>query len=312
MDPVTDLRPARMTEYSYHARLSVKTRALNQVRRLFQRPPLEGWLRGRTTGGSTRSPWARLVPPEYTYPAASWREILSGGASLRLDLSNVTDHDAFFGFKDETLVRLHALIRPEHTVVDIGGNIGIRALEFARLAHQGLVVSFEPDPDTFQRLQEHAARNPGRRITVRNVGIGPTAQVLPLYRVEPGNSGMNRLLPDSPAASLHPSVEVRILPLAEALDGTGATRVDLIKIDVEGFEMGVLEGSLPIIRRDRPVLFIEVDDDNLRRQGTSARSLVGLLESLGYHVTDARDARTLSSANEFAGCHFDVLCTPRT
>jgi FkbM family methyltransferase len=300
-----------MTAYSYHARLSAKTRVLNQARRLFQRPPLEGWLRGRTAGRSTRSPWARLVPPEYTYPANSWREIVSGEVSLRLDLSNVTDHDAFFGFRDETLVRLHALIRPEHTVVDIGGNIGVRALEFARHAHEGLVVSFEPDPDTFRRLEEHATRNPDRRVTVRNIGIGATAQVLPLYRVEPGNSGMNRLLPDGPAASVHPSVEVRILPLAEALDGTGATKVDVIKIDVEGYEMGVLEGSLPIIRRDRPVLFIEVDDDNLRMQGASAGSLVGLLESLDYHVIDARDARALSSTDEYAGCHFDVLCTPR-
>ena len=85
-------------------------------------------------------------------------------------------------------------------------------------------------------------------------------------------------------------------------------KVDVIKIDVEGFEEAVLRGSEDIIRRDRPVMFIELDDDNLLENGGSARSLIGFVESLGYLVQDAMTREAIPASKELAHCHFDVLC----
>ncbi len=300
-----------MRDYAYHARMSVRTKVLNAFRSVFRIGVAERWLRSRTEGSPRGSFWVRMMPPEYGYPKGSWRSIERDGLKYHLDISNATDHAEYFGYRDEGEEHLAELIRPDHTIVDIGGNIGVRALHFARKVPLGRVITIEPDPDTFARLQEHLRLNGHlRNITALNLGIGPKEAVMKLYQVVPSNSGMNRIITRGEGLERFPHKEVRIATLAAALDGTGAQHVDMIKIDVEGFEQGVLEGSEPIIRRDRPVLFVELDDDNLRENGTSARSLIRYIGELGYEVLDSTTLRSIGPERELAHCHFDVLCRP--
>ncbi|MCB0793252.1 MAG: FkbM family methyltransferase [Flavobacteriales bacterium] len=296
-----------MRDYAYSANLSAKTRILNVMRRVFQWPPLERILRDRVQGKDPRSTVGRLVPPEYLYPPGSWRSITMNGLQYRLDLSNATDHGAYFGMADSGDEHFQRLLRPTDVVVDIGANIGIRTLAFARSVPMGRVISFEPHPASFKRLQEHVALNKLTHVQVVNKGIGPMERSERLFEVVSSNSGMNRIVADPDRMGDLPYIEVRIAPLHTELQALGIGHVDAIKLDVEGFEMEVLRGAKEVLERDAPILFIELDDDNLRENRSSAQELLASLSALGYTVVEAMDQAPVRK--DLDHCHLDIIAT---
>ena len=88
-------------------------------------------------------------------------------------------------------------------------------------------------------------------------------------------------------------------------------RIDLIKIDVEGFEMKVLYGATDCVERFRPVLFLELCDANLREQGSSAVELLQWLEARDYGVCDAISGEPMLSGDPRKPAFTDVVCEPR-
>lgn len=299
-----------MSAYAYFQHLGWKTRILNSLRAVFRIRLLEQQLQHLAEGQKTTSVLARLIPPEYTYQKASWREVMRHGIRLRLDFSNATDHGAFFDLKDAGDEALFAVVKDTDIVVDIGANIGIYSLRFAQLASKGRVISFEPHPATFARLREHVRMNGFEHLIPMQYGIGPRNETLRLYEVVESNSGMNRILPEGRVDPSTASHSIVVKPLREAIRQLGLLRIDLIKIDVEGFEMDVLQGSEEVIRSFQPVLFIELDDENLRVHGTSASALVALVRSWGYSVRIAQNNELVSDRTELQGIAVDILCSP--
>jgi len=299
-----------MRDYAYYHHLGWRTRLLNRVRGIFRQGPLEAWLQRKASGRPVDSFWMKLVPPEYTYPAGSWRTAERHGLRWELDLSNTNDHALYFDPWFPADKVLFDLVGPASQVVDIGGNIGSFALRFARKAAQGRVVSFEPHPATFAKLKANKALNGIANLEVVNLGIGAEEAVHRLHQVVESNSGMNRIITGAEVDPTLPSVEIRVVPLATGLAGTAIRKVDLLKIDVEGFEDAVLQGSEEIIRRDRPVLFVEVIDANLRENASSARQLVDRVMSWGYTVTDAVSGRLITADEDLVGCSMDMVFRP--
>lgn len=299
-----------MRDYAYYHHLGWRTRLLNRVRGIFRQEPFEGWLQRKAGGRPVDSFWMKLVPPEYSYPAGSWRTVERHGLRWELDLSNTNDHALFFDPWFPADKVLFDLVGPTSQVVDIGGNIGSFALRFARKAARGRVVSFEPHPATFAKLKANKALNGIANLEVVNLGIGAEEAVHRLHQVVENNSGMNRIITGAEVDPSLPFAEIKVVPLAKGLVGTAISQVDLLKIDVEGFEDAVLQGSEEIIRRDRPMLFVEVIDANLRENASSARQLVDRLMGWGYQVTDAISGRAITAEEDLLGCSMDMVFRP--
>lgn len=299
-----------MRTYAYYAHLGLRTRVLNRLRGLFRQAPFEAWLQQRVQGKPLDSFWVKLIPPEYTYPAGSWRNVQRSGLRWRLDLSNNIDHALFFDPYFEGDMVLFDLVGPAINVVDVGGNIGSYALRFARKAVQGKVVTFEPHPVTFGKLKANEALNDLPNLKAINVGIGAEEAVHRLHQVVPSNSGMNRIITGAEVDPALPFEEIRVLPLSKALAGTGIVKVDVLKIDVEGFEDAVLLGSADIIQRDRPVMFIEVIDANLRENNSSARLLVDRVTGWGYGAFRAIGGHPITPQEDLTGISTDVVFRP--
>jgi len=56
----------------------------------------------------------------------------------------------------------------------------------------------------------------------------------------------------------------------------------------------------------KPQLFIELDDNNLKQQGYSAKVLISMLEELGYRIIHSETLEHISSQQSFSNCHYDI------
>lgn len=288
---------------SYEIKPSAKTKVLNAFRKIFTVPAFERVLVSQVIN-SKGSILQKLIPPDYLYPLGSSRRTKRNGIQFDLDISHVVDHAIYYGYPEEGMKQMEPVIKNAKTIVDIGANIGATALHFARLNPQAKVFAFEPHPKTFGRATRNIGLNPFNNIQLINLGLGAKKETVRLYEVNEHNPGMNRILS---TVEDKPFVEIKIETLDQVLANNGVAKVDFIKIDVEGYELSVLRGATNTLAA-HPVLFIELDDENLRDQGGSAAELIRLLETSGYkEFSEAGTDRKLSSSSDFSHCHFDLI-----
>ncbi len=253
----------------------------------------------------------KLIPPNYLYTPGSIRNAKIDGINLKLDISDTVDHSNYFAFEEPAQKVLFNAVKPGMTILDIGANIGATTLNFAKKTGKiGKVFSFEPSPYNFRKAEQNLSLNKLQNIHLINRGLGNERKEAFLYNVNTTNSGMRRLLRQDPQKDSYEKTKVEIDTLDNCMFELSIPSPDLIKIDVEGYEYNVLLGGKETLQRDKPVLFIELDDNNLREQGSNAKELVEFLIPLQYKLVNANDGSPVDGQTDFEGCHFDILCTP--
>jgi FkbM family methyltransferase len=153
------------------------------------------------------------------------------------------------------LARVWLRIRPK-TVIDVGANLGNHSHFFASKGAQ--VVAFEPSKANFALLEQNLKSGGGRSF---NVAIGRTSGFAEIVFIA-GDMGSTHvrgaMALESDASS--PSELVALEPL----DTFKINSADLVKIDVEGYELEVLAGAEETLRRCRPCVWLELhEDENL-------------------------------------------------
>jgi FkbM family methyltransferase len=230
------------------------------------------------------------------------------GISFHLDISDYVDHFLFFGFCDNSRNKLYSFVKSGMIIFDIGANMGDTALHFAKLiGEKGAVLAFEPDEKNYKRATRNISANEMTNISLHNIGLGHLNGTLKLYRVNSENLGMNRIL-NTPSDLPYKIIEVQ--KLDDYISKNKISKIDLIKIDVEGFEMNVLKGASGLLKTIRPLLFIEIDEENLKEQNSSTSSLIDYLNELGYLVYHSETNRLLTIKDNFSNCHFDIYALP--
>jgi FkbM family methyltransferase len=178
----------------------------------------------------------------------------------------------------------HFLSRvPEDGVVlDVGANLGFLCVHLARRVSRGAVIAFEPLPDN-----HHVLRRMVRRFALRNVEIYPWAvgdrngtvsMVLPVQG-KARQQGLGHVVEAGRDHEAGIAFEVPVHRLDDVPEVNNPwTRVAAIKIDVENFERFVLRGAMEVLQRDRPLVYLELWDNENRRE------CFAIAESLGYRV----------------------------
>lgn len=154
-------------------------------------------------------------------------------------------------------LRIHRLldrfVRPGATVIDVGANIGYNTVHAARLAGaEGRVVAVEPTPDNLRVLRHNVAAAKLDNVVVAPVAAGRAAATRELF-VRGSVSAVNSLFPQSCYAEVTEVLRVPVLPLDQLVEGEAA----VVKIDVEGGELDVLEGMPRLLRAAHVALIVE-------------------------------------------------------
>lgn len=147
---------------------------------------------------------------------------------------------------------LYSALYPDRCILDVGANVGIHSLAWARLAP---VVALEPAPGTHSRLEANVAANglQDRIRTLRTAAGDAVGEVDFFVAADSAFSSLN----DTGRIRIRERTRVPCTTL-DALAAELPLPVGLLKIDVEGLERAVIAGAAELLRRDRPVLLVEI------------------------------------------------------
>jgi FkbM family methyltransferase len=166
---------------------------------------------------------------------------------------------------------------------DIGANMGYYSLALAAINPALQVKSFEPQPEIYLKFSTNVSLNQLEpQIKIYNCGLGSREEKLKMYIPAFTGSGGGSF------ADLHTeegSAE-EVLVTVQSLDKLTPpnSNVDLMKIDVEGFEFEVITGGLELIKSGKPTIIIELLRKWMKPFGRQPQDVINLLEPLGYKV----------------------------
>ena len=227
----------------------------------------------------------KRYPPERMGSYAGVVAPLRDGLVMRLDPRSLIEWDVLFaGYEPELRELLRRALRPGDAAIDAGANAGAHSLVMAQACAPGAVVSCEPNPELFQRLEDNIRLNGLGNVRARQVALGAEAGRLELLvPADPVHTGGASVVPEAHEHLRDARrVEVDAVTVDVLAGSEGLERVALLKVDVEGYEAAVLAGARGVIVRDRPAIAIEYTEDWWRRAGASLDEVVGELAGLGY------------------------------
>lgn len=202
-----------------------------------------------------------------------------GTFSMYLDAHDTLQvADGTIRFEPTETETLLACVRPDTVMLDIGANMGYYSIRVAQKATAGSVYAFEPDPGNFALLQKNLALNNLTNVKAFNAALSDKPGTMRLYK-HPFNVGDYRLYNDGDFTEF---VDVPTL----RLDDTISDKIDLVKIDVQGFEYFVLKGGYDLLKRNHPLVISEFWPRGLYNSGASPADYLRMMQELGYEVRE--------------------------
>jgi FkbM family methyltransferase len=194
--------------------------------------------RSRLKRGAFRPMLSRLVnllregPIDVPYQGASFRFYHQFSATERGALFNPD-----YNLEELNFLRAHLPVAG--VFVDVGANVGTYALALApQVGAGGKVIAIEPHPVTHARLAFNRSASNFAQVQLVAAAAGPSDGEL-LIETDGDNLGASHVASSAPSAN---AIKVPALRLQRILEDAGVTKVDALKVDVEGFEDRVLTG----------------------------------------------------------------------
>ncbi len=233
---------------------------------------------------------------------------MATGALLELDLAEPQQLTAYLTrrYQHDLVALIIELLPRRGLFVDVGANIGLVSFSVGASRPDVSVLAFEPEPENAARWLRNAALNDARRSRLETIALG--AAVGSAEIVRGSESGQSRI-----ATKGEHGIRVPVDTLDAYSDRLGLQSIDVLKIDVEGYEPHVFQGASRLLREGRiETIVCEVNEPLLRRRGFTRLDLTSLLAQYGYvpHLVPPTGARKLRTQPglEDAG---DVVFTQR-
>ncbi|MEO7972011.1 MAG: FkbM family methyltransferase [Thermoanaerobaculia bacterium] len=170
--------------------------------------------------------------------------------------------------------------------VDVGANVGWHTLLMARqVGNAGLVVAVEPNPSVRRRLEAHLDLNRLSQVRVVPCALGEQQGTTDFWGppAESLSSGDGHLI-SAQERDTQGVIQVEVRRFDTVFAELSLSRLDLVKIDVEGFEWPVLKGGAETIARFRPQIVFEFNKEYFSRGGGTTDQLEHFFEEHRYRL----------------------------
>jgi FkbM family methyltransferase len=214
------------------------------------------------------------IPIPWRLPFGAWWLARDGELDHKLVEEN---------FERAELRFVERLLRPGMTVLDIGAHHGLYTLLCSKcVGRMGQVIAFEASPRECRRLARHVRINACSNVRIEPHAVGSRSGLADLYVVNGSCNWGNSLRAPVVFESTF-KIPVQVFPVDDVLLELGISRVDFIKLDVEGAELSALKGTARLLRRvARPAILVEVQDIRTQPWGYPSKAIVRYLTRAGY------------------------------
>jgi len=236
----------------------------------------------------------RFVKTMRTLPLRTFDRLTDGrhaiipdghGAGLRF-LGGSSRYDRIKGSSEKPVQdAIFEHLKPGAVFYDVGANLGFFSVLAARaVGPMGHVVAFEPIPANIEAIKRNLARNDFKNVTVVEAAAsGKTGKER--FRITRSHAGgvlsSSGVIPNDAKSEM----EVRTQALDDGIESGIWPKPNLIKIDVEGSELEVLQGLDRTLQRHRPILVIEFDSGDLSELEKRRSVVRRLLEEYSYRIS---------------------------
>ena len=188
-------------------------------------------------------------------------------------------------------------------IYDVGAFHGILTLFFA--ARGGRVIAYEPNEGNHARLIENIKLNGLTNVQVRKLGVGAALGSGTLH-FSPEMAGGGTLRANGIATMSQP---VEITTLDHDIAAASLPAPDLIKIDIEGWELEALEGARATLDAHHPALFLEMHGETMREKKSKASAIVAFLAARDTLTScTLKPASAIAPGNETAAAEGHLYC----
>lgn len=229
--------------------------------------------------------------------------------SIDLNIENVIYERGVY--EQATTEFIQEYLNKGATFVDAGANIGYLSLVAASVVgEKGNVYAFEPVKSTFDLLQRNAELNQFTQIKCKQFGLGSQSEEVVIYSENQNRGGASIVNRRSEQKET-----IQICPLDAILS---EEKVDLLKIDVEGYEFEVLKGAEEIIRKDHPAIILEYSQQ--RNNAGANNEMIDWLSNVyeGYEFFrfekgKERSSKLVNCKSKHVGFpdHDNIVCLPK-
>jgi FkbM family methyltransferase len=229
---------------------------------------------------------------KYLKGVTNWRTVVRfRGCSFFADGNNKIEAALLRGdrqYDGNNFTAISHFVRPGSVCFDVGANIGVYSSVLAGISGDPANIhSFEPVEHVRRKLIANARLNGFGNIHVNPFALGSSPGTLVMHQIREGHfrggtsTFVNKEIVTRLGQSQFESREVEIRTLDQYVGASDLSRVDFIKIDVEGFELEVLKGAIETLSKHKPTMILEYDED---RHSPEAGTMREVLSSIGYQV----------------------------
>lgn len=231
------------------------------------------------------------------------RIINRNGLFFEADLSEGLDLSLFiFGnFQKHVSENSYLKIPDESVIFDVGANVGIMALQFAKAAPKGKVYAFEPTHYAYNKLQRNLELNTqiDNVITIQTfVSRESSAQhqlkAYSSWKVD-GKRADNKHPVHGGTAM--PASDVHAVSLDDFCEREKISRLDFIKIDTDGYEMDVLFGAAGCIKTFKPQIIFEIGLYVMEEHNITFMDYWDFFKGMNYELFDSANKKPVNPLN---------------
>jgi len=213
--------------------------------------------------------------------------LLQADIKLRCDLTKFLQrHLYFFGGYEKEYCDYWMKLAPHAAIIfDIGANVGLYSLLAAAANPASRIHAFEPTPEIGEAFRENIRLNHLKNIVVNSLGVDNRSGEAFLQRFMGGEDiydGMNFI---SPQPLENANLPINVIAIADYCRQNGITRIDLMKMDIEGGEYDALLGAKNLLESQAiGCIFLELVESHANRSGHSTVEIKRLLTNAGYQI----------------------------